>query len=472
MADRVRLNWLREGYLGTGWSGDEQLVTFAAAVDELREQGYQDVALNLVHSRSVRFYWSNHGQAALALLARTVDRLGVDENDSRLVALRSSLATVQRGADLVQRLNTLLPRTDHTPVQLFELAIAASAIGAFDLCLDYVEPAIDGLRARGDLGLLAQTLACQGYIAAQLGEPSRALVAASECRALALETSQPRWALVADIYRAQALAQRGETATASRLANECEAILISAGAHPMLALVQLVRGTAALADGRHSEAYGELHRVFDSNELAYHPFTQFPALELIAEAAVHSGRHDELATIVAALEPAWEVGRSPALGHSLTYARALLAPDDDADRLFGAALAADLTRWPFHRARRELAYGAWLRRHRRPAESRPHLRAAALGFDALGVTPWAQRARQELNASGETLRRPDDRRDQLTPQELQVAQLAARGLSNNEIAELLFISPRTVSTHIYRIFPKLVIGSRAELATALQTPWA
>ncbi|GIH03669.1 hypothetical protein Rhe02_17360 [Rhizocola hellebori] len=108
-----------------------------------------------------------------------------------------------------------------------------------------------------------------------------------------------------------------------------------------------------------------------------------------------------------------------------------------------------------------------LRRRRRPAESRDRLRSAAVTFDSLGVTPWADRARAELAATGETIRRPDDGRDRLTPQELQIAQLAAQGLSNRHIAERLFISPRTVSTHLYRIYPKLEIGSRSELIRAL-----
>jgi DNA-binding NarL/FixJ family response regulator len=119
------------------------------------------------------------------------------------------------------------------------------------------------------------------------------------------------------------------------------------------------------------------------------------------------------------------------------------------------------------RARRQLAYGAWLRRQRRAADSRPVLRAAAGAFDALGLPPWAERARSELRASGESLRRPADAGTTLTPQESQIARLAAEGLSNRDIAERLFLSPRTVTTHLYRIYPKLGITSRGELARAM-----
>ena len=87
----------------------------------------------------------------------------------------------------------------------------------------------------------------------------------------------------------------------------------------------------------------------------------------------------------------------------------------------------------------------------------------------MGAAPWAERARQELRASGETRRHRDpERRDELSPQEIQIAQLAADGLTNREIGERLFLSHRTIGSHLYRIFPKLGIKSRSELAAALE----
>ena len=96
------------------------------------------------------------------------------------------------------------------------------------------------------------------------------------------------------------------------------------------------------------------------------------------------------------------------------------------------------------------------------------LREAIELFDVLGATRWSDRARQELRATGETLGpRGPDARDRLTAQELQIAQLAAQGLSNREIGERLFLSHRTVGSHMYRIFPKLGISSRAQLRDVL-----
>jgi DNA-binding CsgD family transcriptional regulator len=153
----------------------------------------------------------------------------------------------------------------------------------------------------------------------------------------------------------------------------------------------------------------------------------------------------------------------------LRHARALLATEEaDAQRCFDDALAADLGRWPLQRARLSLAYGEWLRRRRRIAESRAPLRTARDTFDTLGCVSWSARARRELRASGEASRRRDPTaRDQLTAQELQIAQLAASGLSNREIGQQLFVSHRTVSTHLYRIFPKLGITGRGDLGAAL-----
>jgi DNA-binding CsgD family transcriptional regulator len=150
------------------------------------------------------------------------------------------------------------------------------------------------------------------------------------------------------------------------------------------------------------------------------------------------------------------------------HARALLADPAEAGERFEAALTSDLTRWPFERARIQLAYGQWLRRDRRTAESRAVLRAARDTFDALGCVPWSEQARRELRASGErSRRRLPEARDQLTAQELQIAQLAAEGHSNREIGQRLFLSHRTISTHLYRVFPKLGITSRSELSSAL-----
>jgi DNA-binding CsgD family transcriptional regulator len=146
--------------------------------------------------------------------------------------------------------------------------------------------------------------------------------------------------------------------------------------------------------------------------------------------------------------------------------RALLAPDDEAGAHYEAALAfhAGDDR-PFERARTELLYGEWLRRARHKAEARTRLHRAVDTFDLLGAAPWADRARAELAATGVAApeRKPVGALAALTPQEAQIVRLAARGLSNRDIAAQLFLSPRTVGHHLYKAYPKLGILSRAEL---------
>ena len=159
---------------------------------------------------------------------------------------------------------------------------------------------------------------------------------------------------------------------------------------------------------------------------------------------------------------------SPSLHAGLRYARALLATGPEAQALFEDAMRSGLNGWPFPRARVQLAYGEWLHKQRQDSAARAPLHAATETFDALGVIPWSERARQLLRATGEKSRpRIPEARDLLSPQELQIAQMAAEGLSNREIGQKLYLSHRTISSHLYRVFPKLGITSRTELRHAL-----
>jgi DNA-binding CsgD family transcriptional regulator len=247
-------------------------------------------------------------------------------------------------------------------------------------------------------------------------------------------------------------------------AAEAERIALAMSNNSNLAMIQMARGLTALGGGEHDEAYERLRRIFDPADPAYHPFLRSWAIGNLAEAAVHSGHREAAMAAVRDLEPVAALTPAGLVQVNMRYARALVADDGDAEPLFRAALDADLTHWPLVRARTLLAYGAWLRRRRRVSESRTPLRAAREAFDGLGVIPWGERARQELRAAGEISEQRDlGARDRLTPQELQIARMAADGLSNREIGQQLYLSHRTVSTHLYRIFPKLGITSRAQL---------
>jgi DNA-binding CsgD family transcriptional regulator len=158
----------------------------------------------------------------------------------------------------------------------------------------------------------------------------------------------------------------------------------------------------------------------------------------------------------------WAVGM-------LARGRALANEGDEADRLYREALDhLGRTRLRPDLARAHLLYGEWLRREGRRVDARDQLRTAHAMTTEMGMEAFAERARRELAATGETVRkRTAETRDELTPQEGQIAVLARDGLSNPEIGARLFLSPRTVEWHLHKVFSKLGIRSRRELAAAL-----
>jgi DNA-binding CsgD family transcriptional regulator len=226
---------------------------------------------------------------------------------------------------------------------------------------------------------------------------------------------------------------------------------------------------AALGRGDFEEAYQQATAISPAGVLASHvPFALYVPMDLV-EAAIRTGRHAEAAGHVAAIRAANIAALSPRLALLAGGSAAIAAPDDSAARLFEEALSSPgADRWPFDLARLQLAYGEWLRRAQATTESRRHLVAALDTFERLGARPWAGRAASELRATGQTRPHAGERDHvSLTPQEHEIAMLAAAGLSNKQIGQRLFLSPRTVGGHLHRIFPKLGIMSRAALRDAL-----
>ncbi|WP_026928678.1 helix-turn-helix transcriptional regulator [Glycomyces tenuis] len=146
----------------------------------------------------------------------------------------------------------------------------------------------------------------------------------------------------------------------------------------------------------------------------------------------------------------------------------LLAPEEEAGKHYerAAELHREADAFPFETARTELVLGEWLRRARRVGEAKTRLRAAAETFERLGAAPWTERVRRELRAAGDAgpVENGPGLAERLTPQELQVVRLAAAGLSNREIGEQLYLSPRTAGYHLYKAYPKLGVASRNELS--------
>ncbi|MFC0434654.1 AAA family ATPase [Kutzneria buriramensis] len=264
---------------------------------------------------------------------------------------------------------------------------------------------------------------------------------------------------------------RGDTATAFTLAERIVRWATPRGARTSVHYANQARTVVCLGSGDYERAYQYATAVSPAGELASHvPHAMWGAMDLV-EAAVRTGRHAEAAAHVRALQEADIAALSPRFALMVAGATALCADDDEALRLYEEALSVpDVERWPFEVARVRLAYGERLRRTRAIVDARSPLSDALTTFEWLGARPWVLRAQQELRASGwSDASKPDDPRlGTLTPQELEVAQLAASGLTNKQIAERLFLSHRTVGAHLYQIFPKLGITSRAALRDALQ----
>jgi DNA-binding CsgD family transcriptional regulator len=198
------------------------------------------------------------------------------------------------------------------------------------------------------------------------------------------------------------------------------------------------------------------------------PVSNWALSELVEAASRHGspeaagGALDRLDQIASACDTDWVVGIR-------ARARALVAEPATAEALYREAIER-LEHTPFRTeaARAHLVYGEWLRREHRRVDARAHLRVALEAFRVIGMEAFAERARRELEATGERVRRrTTGTRDGLTPQERQIALLAAEGLSNPEIGARLFISARTVEWHLRKVFGKLGIRSRHELPSAL-----
>jgi DNA-binding CsgD family transcriptional regulator len=217
--------------------------------------------------------------------------------------------------------------------------------------------------------------------------------------------------------------------------------------------------------GQHDAALGPAQRASDRDALMLSVWS----LPELVEAAARSGRVEVATGALDRLaERTQAAGTELALGME-ARGRALVSEHGLVEELYREAIdRLGRCRFALDLARAHLLYGEWLRREQRRVDARHELRTAHDMFDAMGSEAFADRARRELLATGETVRaRTPQTRDQLTAQEGQIAQLARDGLSNPEIGARLFISPRTVQYHLRKVFAKLEINSRNELHRAL-----
>ncbi|MEV5607462.1 AAA family ATPase [Streptomyces sp. NPDC052225] len=262
---------------------------------------------------------------------------------------------------------------------------------------------------------------------------------------------------------------RGDVETAAALAEEIVRWATPRGVRGARYFACHARALAALGAGDFETAYRQVCELNPPGTVApYVPIAMWSALDLV-EAALRTGRTEEAVAHAAAMRESAMAEVSPRLALLVLAGEALAGTGEESLDLFRRALALPgLDRWPFDTARVRLFLGERLRRLRVTAEAREQLGLAHDAFRRLGAGPWSARAAAELRASGRSA--PSAARPKagaLTAQELQIATLAATGLTNKQIAERLLLSHRTIGTHLYQIYPKLGITSRAALRDAL-----
>jgi DNA-binding CsgD family transcriptional regulator len=257
------------------------------------------------------------------------------------------------------------------------------------------------------------------------------------------------------------LAWEGDATRTRAKAAAVAAAATESGLGWQLAFLEYALVVLELGQGRYAEALASAPYGYADNVIV----SAFALPDLI-EAAVRSGQRDFAADALDRVARRAAASPTPLALGLLARSRALLADGPDAEKHYQEAITRlGRARGTSHLARAHLLYGEWLRRSRRRRDAREHLQAAHAAFEAMGAGAFAERARLELTATGQTARkRVPGHHAELTPQELQVAVLAGAGSTNPEIAAHLFISPKTVDYHLGKIFRKLGVASRRELA--------
>jgi DNA-binding CsgD family transcriptional regulator len=347
----------------------------------------------------------------------------------------------------------------HIPEHAIDVAYTVSFIGECDEARAVLEPLIERCRREGSLFDLAQALCALAGVEGISTRVASAEAAASEAVALAIEAGLPYVECLSLAHLAVAEARLGKHVECREHAQRALELSpqVMHGAAPSIAWFAI--GISALTDGRIHQAIEALECSRDASGTAsWQP-------ELI-EAYLRSGRVDDARQLFGVAE------RDARTIHALrrvARSRATLADEADTETAFDEALRlCDAEKWPLDRARCQLAYGEQLRRSGQRVAARVQLRSALEGFERIGAASHAERARQELRASGEKVRaRAADEPEQLTAQELQIALLVAHGATNREAAASVFLSPKTVEKHLSSAYRKLGVRSRTELARRL-----
>ncbi|XVU24871.1 AAA family ATPase [Actinoplanes sp. CA-054009] len=420
----------------------EELTDIAEAAFEA---GHPEVGRQVLWRAASRCFFQVTGPETAAARFRI---RALVQDDPLSLAILAYTVPEESGREVLQKITS-----DNGPEAARWLGSAALVLGDFERSSSMIDEAVADARAQGRLGVLARLLGGSNWGRLWLGQWDRAHAELVEARGLAQETGEAFYAMAAQTSIAAITAMRGHLDEATRLIDEVAASPLAAGMRYIQVALAQTRGLILLFRGEASPAYVTLARTFDPAEPTYHRYMRWWLVPDLLDAAVSAGRLDEARKLIAELPGLAERVGAPILVVAAEYAAVVTDPDR----------TEIVTRWPLYRARLQLHVG---RRHHKDL-----LRTARDTFDLLGAAPWADAARAELRAAGEhSGRRREAVREKLSPQELQIATMAAEGLTNREIAGRLFLSHRTIGSHLYRIYPKLGISRRAQLAGVLGVP--
>ncbi|MFF8596703.1 AAA family ATPase [Streptomyces sp. NPDC015220] len=415
----------------------------------------------------VRYYSGEESQQRQIqdLLARMPD-------DAATAALRAWVLSVSdpggAGASLAPALPGLIAEAKGDARRLTALAIVAWLLDQTTLAARTFDEASDRWRA---LGPLPDGLGCAvGWTRLEQGRWAEARAVAADIAAMASAAGLDHAEACAQALDATVAGLLGDPATARRLAERALALVDPLESRSVAVFARRALGLAAVAEGDYDTAYTQFRSVFTDDGDPVHYHVSYTVLAELAAAAVRRGQQEHAAELLERSARSLGTGMSARVAALIDRGRALLADPEHAEPFFQAALAEPAgEQWPFERAQTRLDYGEWLRRRRRVAESRPLLSAALETFQRLSARPWIERAQAELRAAGiEATDVLPSAFSELSPQQQQIVHLAARGLTNREIGEKLFLSPRTVGSHLYRVFPKLGITARSQLRDVLE----
>jgi len=442
---------------------------FLQAATAARIRDPEFAAEMLINASQAAFFGSDPEAAMLA--ARRLTQLAAPDLDA-LARAATGMALIMTGelpsgieairGSLPELLKRGLPRA---PVSSAVTVTHAILAGDDRAAYDSAAALAQTCRTSGRTGNLPGVLLVLAIAEQFLGLHARAQDHGLEALRIADDTGQVYFNRHTNGVLARIAAIEGDEQACRRLAGQAAADASSPEMDGMGSRwASWALGLLDLGLGRHEQALARLSEFATS--CGQHTYVEIFALPDLVEAAVDTGRR-ELGTV--ALERFEEF--STAAGQTWASAVALRCHailGHQPEQSFAQAMRLhEREGRPFERARTELLYGQWLRRARRRADARGSLQSAVVIFDRLGAVPWADRARGELRATGAKLPARDCNPSpvsSLTPQELQVARLAAAGLSNRDIATQLFLSPRTVGYHLYKTYPKLGVTTRAQLA--------